>query len=268
MEKIGVYLLIRDDPYTLEELFGSLPRQSDTRFDLIGIHSPGLSHPSAKIVKRKLKEIHVLEDENAGALINRLSSSRENDIIVILDCAFIPSNQVWLSRLVSYLGQGEADIVIGRIAHDIYTNWLIQNDFKTEQDLTHRDDISPFYFQYGNFAVTREFIRRNPFPEGNFDEFALRWILSKPGKVRFVADAVVTYLDHITVDAFVEAYRRYSKIAYGHGMPVRASLNLFFRGIYRDARLSFEKKMPQWIFFSLYFRLRQAAGFLFAGRRR
>ncbi|VAX20666.1 hypothetical protein MNBD_NITROSPINAE02-1532 [hydrothermal vent metagenome] len=267
MEKIGVYLLIRDDPYTLEELFGSLPRQSETRFEMIGIHKPGLSHPSTKIVKKKLKEIHVVEDENAGALLNSLVSSRNDDVIVVLDCAFIPSNQVWLSRLVSYLGQGDAEIVIGRIAHDIYTNWLIQNDFKTEQNLTYRDAISPFYFQFGNFAVTKEVIRRNPFPEGNFDEFALRWILSNPGKVRFVADAVVTYLDHITVDAFVEAYRNYSREAHGHGVPVGAGLNLFFRGIYRDARLSLNKNAPQWIFFSLYFRLRQAAGFLFAGRK-
>lgn len=264
MGKIGVYLLIRDDPYTLEELFGSLPRQSDTRFDIIGIYRPDLSHPSTKMMEKKLKEIYLLENEDVGLLINRLASKRNDDIIVILDSAFLPSNQVWLSRLVSPLNQGEAEIVIGRIAHDMYTNWLIQNDFRIEQDLTHRNDISSFYFQYGNFAVTKDVIKNNPFPEGGFDEFALRWIISKPKQVRFVADAVVTYLDNITVDGFVEAYRRFSKETHGLGRPIRASLYLLFRGIYRDATLSFAKKMPQWIFFSIYFRFRQAAGFLFA----
>lgn len=261
MGAAAVYILVRDDPYTLEELFGILRRQSYQNFKLIGILPKNLSHASMRLVEKNLDEKHTLENDDAGALLNRVISSRPEKVTVILDSAFLPSNQVWLDRLLKRVSPGDEQIVAGRIAHDLYTNWLIQNDFTLEQNLTHRHDLSPFYFQFGNFAVVSETVQKNPFPSGGMDDFALRWILLKPGEVRFVADAVITSLNEISVKDFVAAYKRFGKETGGFGRPLRESFKLFFRGVYRDSTFAWKRKMPQWIFFSIYMRLRQAIGF-------
>ncbi len=263
MKKVSLYLLVHDEPEGVKELTGMIRRQSESRFDVIALIPPDLSPPTKHMCEKVAKEIHVVEDGDAGSLINNLALSNNDDIVVVLDSGFMPSNQVWLKYLLEGFNEEECGIVIGRLAHDLYTNWFIQNDFKLAEENMKNGEIAPYCFQFGGFAVKTDILRKTPFPKGGIDEFALRWMLLNPGPVRFEKNVVTACLDAISVDCFVSSYSRLSRETNGLGKPFRESLKLFFKGSGRDITLMWEKKMPFWIFFSLYLRFRQAKGFLF-----
>ncbi|MBI5814037.1 MAG: glycosyltransferase [Nitrospinae bacterium] len=261
MSQITVFILVRDEPYGFSELTGMIRRQDEEGFETIAFVPPDLSKATAHMVERNFKNTRVVARDDMGGALNEAVKSAARELIVILDSAFLPSNQVWLNRLTAPLKAGDAEVVTGRLAHDLYTNWLIQNDFACDQNLVNRGGLPPFYFQFANFAAKKSVLAANPFPSSGIDDFALRWALDNSIPHRFVADAVVTHLEHISLDGFVEAYRRYGRHTRGLGKPLRESLKLFWRGIGRDAAFALSKRKPQWLFFSLYFRARQAMGF-------
>lgn len=262
MKEVTIYLIVRDDPYTLNDVLGMLGRQTEETPEIIAVTPPDLGEAAQHMVDQQATSSIVVTGGDVGKTLMLDINNRSARFVILLDSLFMPSNQVWLDRILAPIKRGDATVVIGRIVHDLYTNYLVINDMNKGQSLTHRDDISPFFFQYLNFAVTIDTLKNFPFPSGGFDTFALRWALKRPGVIRFVADATVVHMDAFDSGDFAMGWKRYAREAYSTPERFILAFTLFLGGLWTDFLFSLAKRAPQWIFYSLYLRIRQATAVL------
>ncbi len=263
MDKTAVYLLVHDEPFALGEILGMLKRQDQTDFTLIGITPPGLSKASQKLCEKNFAVTGVMQDDDAGSAIMKIVKERDEQIIILLDSTSMPSNQVWLRRLRDHIGRENADVVIGRIVSDCYTNWLIQNEIGRDQHIAMTKPISAFYFQFANFAVTKQTLQKKPFPSGTVRDFAMKWALDTKPAVLFSADATVTHLMAIEPEDYMAAYSRYSRASSSFIGRIGMAITAPVKGFFCDVAFSLGRRMPQWIFYSIYMRIRQGFAILF-----
>ena len=266
MGKPIVYLLVRDEPFGFGETLGMLRRQSLAGCRMVAVTPPGLGAATEKLIGPNFAERIVALDEAVGAALNGHLAQSDADVAIVLDGAYLPSTTVWLERLVAPLENGEADITLSRMVHDLYTNWLVQNDFRSIQHLADRSAPSPFLFLFGAFAFKTAVAAKKPFPDdAGYADAGFRWRLTDPGTTALVADATVSHLFPIGPAEYAAAHRRYARSCPDGGGPFAHALRLAFGGFVRDLSLIFSRRAPQWLPYAVYFRTRLFLGVLFGG---
>ncbi|MBI4667271.1 MAG: hypothetical protein HY751_12785 [Nitrospinae bacterium] len=261
--KVTVYALIHDDPYAVGELMSVLPRQSEPPMEIVSFIPYDLSDASMKRIEKRSSAIIVVPDLLYGSAVNRAIAERDDDVIVFLDSSLVPSNQVWMERLTHPIIWGDVDAVAGRMAQDLYTNFFIQNDFAVDLKKAEETGRLPFFhFMFSNLAGSRRFFLDNPFPALYIEDFILGWAIENSGKVTYCKDAVIHPLIHFTADGYMLLYQRLARALRGRvRFPLFRSVDIFFRGIWRDFWRMYQNGNPLWMFYSIYMRLIQAFGF-------
>lgn len=161
--------------------------------------------------------ITVLSDKNrkgkAGRL-NDLFTLVKSDILVLLDADILLNNESTISRLVSPIIAGEADLTSGRILprkSDTYFRSILEHGYyivdKSFAISAHND---MYYCSGAIRAMSKKFYSKMRFPDIKAEDvFPFYYCVSHKMKFRYVDDAEVAFELPETIRAYMNQAKRY-----------------------------------------------------------
>lgn len=149
-----------------------------------------------------------------GRSLNIGCENASGDILVFISAHCIPSDDMWLQRLIAPLRSGQCDYTYGcQIGMDGVTRFAEQQVFahyyKSKNDL----EQTGFFCNNANAAITRPRWETHGFDEvvtGLEDMVLAKQIVAEQGQIGYVADATVV---HIHEENLSQVYRRYFREA-------------------------------------------------------
>ncbi len=260
MNKHLIYLLVRNDPFAFGELTGMLRRQSRADFDLVALVA-GIPDGKLKmLLDGRVPDQLGVDEKTLAQVVTDDIARRAPTSVTLLDTTFMPSNTAWFERVIDSLERGDAKVVLSRMVHDLYTNWLVQNDLVHLHHRAEKGSSLAFLYPFSAVTFTPDVLAQWPLVGGDFDHLLLRWGFTEPGPALLVHDALVTHVHPLTPGQYVAAHVRFVRLARPAGGRLGYAIGEFIGGVKRDISFAFSRRRPQWIFYSIYLRLRIAFG--------